>query len=452
MKKNDIIPMTVIDMTGQGSGICKVDGMAVFVPMTAVGDVIEARILKVKKSYAFAKIERIISASDNRIESDCSCYAKCGGCVYRHIPYNEELKIKRKRVYDALTRIGGIKDFAIHDIIGCKEPNGYRNKTQLPIGRETNGEVVMGFYGSHSHRIIPCEKCLLQPDEFNEIAAVCREWIEDNNISTYNEQTHMGLLRHLYMRKGFDSGEVMVCLVINGDAVPNIESLVSSLNRRFENIASIILNINKEKTNVIQGQTCKTIYGSDFITDTLCGLRFNISPLSFYQINHDQTQRLYAKAKEYAMLTGDEFIIDLYCGAGTIGLSMADECKRVLGVEIIPQAIENARENAQQNNIKNAEFICGDASDAAEKLAKKGETPDVVVIDPPRKGCSGDVISAIVKMSPKRVVYVSCEPETLARDLAMFNERGYGTAEVTPVDMFPRTASVETVARLEKKR
>lgn len=452
IKKNDIIPLTITDMTGQGSGIGRVDGMAVFVPMTAVGDVIDARILKVKKSYAFAKVERITTPSENRIESDCECFAKCGGCVYRHISYSEELQIKQKRVYDAVTRIGGIDGFAMHDIIGCSEPNGYRNKTQLPVGRGTDGEVIMGFYGSHSHRIVPCENCSLQPDEFNEIARLTRKWIKDSNISTYDEQTHKGLLRHLYMRKGFDSHEIMVCLVINGNTVPNIDSLVSALTDRFGNISSIVLNINKEKTNVILGQTWKTVYGSDCITDTLCGLTFNISPLSFYQINHDQTQRLYAKAKEYAHLTGNEFLIDLYCGAGTIGLSMADKCSRVLGVEIIPEAVQNARENAAQNGITNAEFICDDASGAAEKLAKSGERPDVVVIDPPRKGCSGDVINAIVKMSPERVVYVSCEPETLARDLALFDELGYKTSDVTPVDMFPRTASVETVVQLSRKK
>ena len=450
LKKNDIIPLVITDITGQGSGIGRVDGMAVFVPMTAVGDEINARILKVKKNYAFGKTESIEKPSDKRISPDCECYSKCGGCVFRHITYEEELSVKQRRVYDAITRIGGIRDFEMHDIVGCDSPDAYRNKTQIPVGRDKNGALLTGFYGNHSHRIVGSGQCRLQPEDFNEIVSIIREFITENGIGVYDEETHSGLLRHIYLRKGFQSGEIMVCLVINGTSFPHAETLVRRLTEYSSNVKSIMLNINRDKTNVVLGRELSVLYGSECITDTLCGLRFNISPLSFYQINHDQTEKLYALAAKCARLTGEEFLIDLYCGAGTIGLSMAKSAKRVLGVEIIPEAIENARENARANNIKNAEFICADASKAASELARRGTRPDVLVIDPPRKGCDGAVIDAAAKMSPDRVVYVSCDPETLARDLAVFAEKGYVTKEVTPVDMFPRTAHVETVVLMSK--
>ncbi len=451
MKKNDVIPLEITDITGQGSGIGRVDGMAVFVPMTAVGDKINARILKVKKNYAFAKIEELVSPSGRRIEPDCDCYTKCGGCVFRHISYDEELKIKKQRVYDALTRIGGLEDFHMNDIVGGEYPDGYRNKTQIPIGRDKNGAVCMGFYGSHSHRIVGTGECKLQPDDMNAIAKAVRSWVEENGVSVYNEETHTGLLRHLYMRKGFSSGEVMVCLVINGDTLPYKDELVKRLTDLDCGVTSVVINVNKDKTNVILGKTCKTIFGSGMITDELCGLKFNISPLSFYQINHDQTEHLYSIAAQCAELTGNELLIDLYCGAGTIGLSMAKNVKDLIGVEIIPEAIENARENARVNGITNAEFMCADAAKAAAELLKRGTRPDVVVIDPPRKGCDASVIESIASMSPDRVVYVSCDPETLARDLKIFAEKGYITKNVTPVDMFPRTQHVETVASMSRK-
>ena len=450
LKKNDIIPLEITDITGQGSGIGRVDGMAVFVPLTAVGDKINARILKVKKNYAFAKIEELVSPSEMRVTPDCDCYAKCGGCVFRHISYEEELKIKKRRVYDAVTRIGGLNDFQMNEIVGCASPEGYRNKTQIPIGRDKNGAVLMGFYGSHSHRIVGTGECKLQPDDMNAIARAVRSWIEDNGISVYSEETHTGLLRHLYMRKGFQSGEIMVCLVINGDTLPFKDELITRLRSLGCGVTSVVINVNKEKTNVILGKTCKTISGSGMITDELCGLSFNISPLSFYQINHDQTERLYSIAAECAELTGGELLIDLYCGAGTIGLSMAKNVGKLIGVEIIPEAIENARENAKVNGITNAEFMCADASKAAAELQKRGSRPDVVVIDPPRKGCDASVIDSIALMSPKRVVYVSCDPETLARDLKLFVEKGYKTVTVTPVDMFPRTQHVETVVLMSR--
>ena len=450
LKKNDIIPLEITDVTGQGSGIGRADGMAVFVPMTAVGDVIDARILKVKKSYAFGKAERIVSPSALRTEPDCPFYAKCGGCVFRHISYAEELKIKRRRVYDALTRIGGLSGFGLREIVGADCPDRYRNKSQIPVGRGRDGTVEMGFFGSHSHRIVGSGECLLQPAEFDAVARAVRGWINDFSVSLYDEQTHTGLLRHLYLRKGFKSGEIMVCLVINGTKLPHSGELLRRLEDCCGSIVTVMLNINRARTNVILGSECRTLSGSGVITDELCGLSFRISPLSFYQINHDQTEKLYALAAKYAGLTGSELLIDLYCGAGTIGLSMADKTRRLIGVEVVPEAIENARENAENNGVENAEFLCMDAGQAAQELARRGERPDVVVIDPPRKGCDEAVIGAVCEMSPARVVYVSCDPETLARDLARFSERGYELTEATPVDMFPRTQHVECVVCIQK--
>ena len=438
IKKNDIVELEITEMTGQGSGIGKLDGMAVFVPMTAVGDKILAKILKVKKNYAFAKVESIIVPSESRISPDCECYSKCGGCVFRHISYEEELKIKQQRVFDALTRIGKIDSFHMNDIVSCTESNGYRNKSQIPIGRDKDNQIVMGFYGNHSHRIVGNGECNLHPKEFDDIVKIFKKWIDIYKIEIYDEIAHRGLLRHLYLRHAKKSGQIMVCPVINGSDIPHKKELIKMLTDYSDNICSIILNINKDKTNVVLGKKCVTIYGSDFITDELCGLKFNISPLSFYQINRDQTERLYSIAADYAQLGGEEFLIDLYCGTGTIGLSMANKAKTVLGIEIIPQAIENA------------EFICSDAANAAEKLSENNTHPDVVVVDPPRKGCDSVVIESVCKMSPKRVVYVSCDPETLARDLAVFELKGFKVLEVTPVDMFPRTQHVETVVLMSQ--
>ena len=445
LKKNDVIELNITELTGQGQGIGRYNGMAVFVPMTAVGDKIYAKILKVKKNYAFGKLESMITSSSIRIVPNCDCYSKCGGCVFCHISYEEELKIKERRVFDALTRIGKIENFHMNKIIGCVNPEHYRNKSQIPIGKNKDNQIIMGFYGNHSHRIVETGKCSLHPPIFDDIITVFKQWAEDNGVSVYDENKGKGLLRHLYLRNAKKTNQIMVCPVINGDTIPFEDDLIKRLKECSQDIVSIILNINKQDTNVILGQKCVKIYGQDYITDELCGLKFNISPLSFYQINSEQTENLYSVAAEYANLTGKEFVVDLYCGTGTIGLSMAKEAKRLLGIEIVSQAIENAKENASINGITNAEFICSDAAEAAEKLVVKNQNPDVVIIDPPRKGCDSTVIQCICKMLPKRVVYVSCDPETLARDLFIFEESGYKVQKVTPVDMFPRTPHVETV-------
>lgn len=445
IKKNDIVALTIEDITGQGSGIGRIDGMAVFVPLTAIGDIINARILKVKKNYAYAKIENIITPSQSRITPDCGCYTKCGGCVFRHISYEEELKIKHRRVYDAVTRIGKIENFKMNDIVGAKNPNEYRNKSQIPFGYDKDHNIITGFYGTHSHRITGDGTCKLHPAEFDEITAIVKDWAKRYRVSVYDEINHSGLIRHLYLRYAAKNEQIMVCMVINGKKLPYKDELINELTKYSTKIKSIILNVNTEKTNVVLGKKCETLYGSDHITDILCELSFDISPLSFYQVNRDQAEVLYGIAKNYAAVGENDFLIDLYCGTGTIGLTMADKAKNVLGIEIIPQAIENAKKNSKMNGIDNAEFICSDAKTAAQDLAKKKTLPDVVVIDPPRKGCDKEVIESVCIMNPKRIVYVSCDPETLARDLALFEEKGYKTKEVTPVDMFPRTQHVETV-------
>jgi len=450
LKKNDIIELSITAISSEGSGVGRTEeGIAVFVPMSAIGDKLKVRILKVKKTHAFGKAEEIIEPSEDRIESVCGVSRLCGGCVYNHISYEAELSAKFSRVADAIKRIGGI-DTKINNIVGAESSCRYRNKAQIPVGLSQDGNVIMGFYSRHSHRIVDSMDCALQPEVFLKISSVVRSFAEKNRISVYNEEEHKGLLRHLYIRFGEASDELMVCLVINGKKLPFEDELVENLTAEIPNIRSIIINSNREKTNVIVGKEFRTIYGNDYIKDILCGLEFRISPQSFYQVNRTQAERLYNIAGKYAELKSTDVLMDLYCGTGTIGLSLAKNCRELIGVEIVPEAIVNAKENARRNNISNARFICADAAKAAENLKREGINPDVVIIDPPRKGCDSALIHTISDMNPKRVVYVSCDPATLARDLKIFNEIGYKTQEVTPVDMFPRTAHVESVAKLER--
>ena len=451
MKKNDIVKLKITSATAEGSGVGKTeDNIVVFVPMTAIGDEIEARILKVKKTYAFGKIEKIITPSSARISPDCPNFSKCGGCVWRHISYDEELKIKSQKVRDAVERIGGIST-EFRPIIGSERVNRYRNKAQLPIGRDREGGAVLGFYAFHSHRIIDCDDCALQPEIFKTVMDVTRDFIERTNTDIYDESTGKGRLRHLYIRLGEVTNELMVCYVVNGNGLKQEDMLVKMLRESLPNLKTVVFNSNREKTNVILGNKNRVAYGKGYITDVLCRLKFKISPFSFWQVNRAQTEKLYSKAKEYAKLSGDEVLLDLYCGTGTIGLTMAQDCKQLVGVEIVEDAVNDAKANAEANEINNARFICADAPTAAEQLRKEGTAPDVVILDPPRKGCGEELVKTIRKMNPKRVVYVSCDPATLARDLKYFAENGYITQEVTPCDMFPRTAHCETVVLLSRK-
>ncbi|MBQ8056768.1 MAG: 23S rRNA (uracil(1939)-C(5))-methyltransferase RlmD [Ruminococcus sp.] len=440
-------------MTSDGSGVGKADSMVIFVPDTAVGDVCDVRILKVKKNVCYGKVEKIIERSDDRVDPVCPVSSRCGGCVYRHMSYDAELRIKHKKVYDAVTRIGKVDGDKVKEIIGAYEnqTNRYRNKAQIPVGLSKTGEVEMGFYSRHSHRIAPCDDCLLSPEIFTQISDTFKEFVTKYPYLIYSEEKHSGKIRHLYLRIGEKTGEVMVCVVVNGRSFDHQDELFNSIIEKYPEVKSIVINVNKAKTNVILGYENIVVFGKESITDVLCGLKFELSPLAFYQVNRTQAQRLYEKAKEYADLSGNEVLIDLYCGTGTIGLSMANSCKTLIGVEIIDEAIENAKKNAENNGISNARFICGDAEKAATELQKEGITPDVIIVDPPRKGLTEKLIHTIVEMNPKRVVYVSCDPATLGRDLKIFEELQYFAKEITPVDLFPRTAHCESVCLLSKE-
>lgn len=449
LKKNDIINLKITSATAEGSGVGKTeDGIAVFVPLSAIGDELEVRILKVKKTYAFGKIESIITPSPSRIEPDCPYFSKCGGCVWRHISYDEECNIKQQKVIDAVERIGGINT-EFKPIITCENTLRYRNKAQFPIGKDKDGNTLMGFYAFHSHRIIDCNDCVLQPEIFTKVMDITRRFIAKTNADIYDEATGKGRLRHLYIRMGEVTKELMVCYVVNGNGLKQEDVLVKMLREELPTLKTVIVNSNREKTNVILGNKNRTVYGNGYITDELCGLKFKISPFSFWQVNRRQAEKLYSKAKEYANLKFDEVLLDLYCGTGTIGLTMAENCKTLVGVEIVEDAIKDAEENAKLNNINNARFICSDAPKAAEKLKDEGLKPDVIILDPPRKGCGEELVNTISEMAPKRIVYVSCDPATLARDLKYFADKNYVTKEVTPCDMFSRTAHVESVCLIE---
>lgn len=446
LQKNQDIQLNIEGYTAEGNGVGHYNGQAVFVSGAAKGDEIIAHIIKAKKTYAIGIIKQILKPSPDRIAVDCAHFRSCGGCAFRHISYEAEKELKRQKVVDAFKRLAHI-DVPVKDIITCKTER-YRNKAQYPVGFDK--EIVAGFYAQKSHRIINSSDCVLQPEEFSKIVEIVKEWMAEFDIPAYNGETGNGLVRHIYIRKAFATGQIMVCLVINGNSLPYADELCDDL-IRIENIKSIVINENTEKTNVILGKNCATIWGEDYIEDILCGVKIRLSPLSFYQVNHDCAELLYNKASEYVGAEGNETVLDLYCGAGTIGLSMAKNVGKVIGVEIIPEAIEDAKENAKRNEIENCEFYCGDAKDAVKMLRDKKITPDAVILDPPRKGCDKEVLECVAEMNPKKIVYVSCDVSTQARDCAILRELGYETREVTPVDMFPRTAHTESVALITRK-
>lgn len=446
MKKNDEIILSISDYTAEGSGVGKYEGMAVFVPLTAVGDTVRVKILKVKKTYAYGKVLEILESSNCRTENNCSAFSRCGGCVFRHISYEAELKAKENRIRETIKRIGGV-DLAPQPIM-FDSKSRYRNKAQYPV----NSEGKAGFFATHSHRIIANNSCLLQPEIFESLVKTTENWIEKYKISIYNEEKHQGLLRHIYIRQGAVTKEIMVTLVINGETLPFAEELISALKETAkDDLKSVQININKQDTNVILGDKCVTLFGSDYITDVLCGVKIRLSPLSFYQVNHTMAEKLYEKAAEYGEVEG-KTVLDLYCGAGTIGLSLAKKAKKIIGVEIIPEAIEDAKHNAKENEIENAEFFCMDATTFATKSAKENLNPEVVIVDPPRKGLTEELIFTIAEsFCPQRVVYVSCDVGTLARDIKIFEQKGYKLKEYTPADLFPRTSHCECVALLIKE-
>lgn len=449
LQKNQIVELTVDAVTSEGSGIGRCDGFPVFLAGAAPGDTVRAHIIKAKRTYAVGKILDVLSPAPCRIASDCPISAQCGGCTFRHMRYEAELEEKWERVRDALRRIGHL-DCVVQAIVPAADTAAYRNKAQYQVRRE-QGKTRIGFYAPRSHRVIDCPGCRLQPEEFNHALQVFRTWMEEYEVSAYEESSHTGLIRCLYLRKGFATGEMMACVVVNGRELPHWEALLHQLRREIPNLVSLQLNCNRRETNVILGGETHVLWGRDAIEDTLLGMRLRISPHAFYQVNHAQTEQLYRLAGEAAGLTGRETVLDLYCGTGTIGLSMAKGAGQIIGLESVPQAVEDARENAKRNGIFNAQFHCADAAEGAQMLEQNGIRPDVIVLDPPRKGCDAQLIGCTVRMRPDRIVYISCDPATLARDLALFQQQGYTVRRVTPVDLFPRTAHVETVVLLSHK-
>jgi len=444
MQKNQLVTVTITGYTAEGLGVARMDGLVVFVHGGVRGETCVIRVLKVRKNVAFGRVEEILRRSPDRIVPDCPHFPACGGCDFRHISYEEELRAKRQRVEDTLRRVGGV-EIEVEEILGSGAVDHYRNKSQFPVGADGHA----GFYRARSHQVIPALDCRLQAPQANAVAAAVEEYLREFGVSAYDETSHVGLLRHIYVRTNH-LGRALVCLVVNGDELPYEEELVRRIRAACPDVVGVVLNKNCEKTNVVLGEKYRTLWGEDALTDILCGLTFRLSVPSFYQVNRDQAERLYGKAVEFAGLSGKEVVLDLYCGVGTITLTMARYAGRVVGAEIVPEAVENARENARINGIQNACFFLGDAGTVAQKLAEERLHPDVVVVDPPRKGLGEDVIPAIAAMGPERVVYVSCDPGTLARDIKRFAEAGYAAQRAAAVDMFPRTRHVETVVLLSK--
>ena len=448
LQKNQMLTVRIEGMTAEGSGVARHEGMAVFVPHAAPGDTLHVKIIKVSKTYAVGRIEGIPEEGPGRIVPDCPSFPRCGGCTFRHLNYAEECAVKRQRVNDAIKRIGGV-ELEAEAFLAAEQPDRYRNKAQIPFG-DSKGQTVYGFYAERSHCIVPFTDCRLQPEIFNAIAQVTANFLRETPNDLYDETTGKGRFRHLYLRRGFATGKIMVCAVVNANGLAREDEFVRRIRAVSPEIKSIVINSNREKTNVILGQKCRTAWGSDTVRDVLCGLTFEISPLSFYQVNRVQAERLYTQAAAYAGLDGSQVVFDLYCGTGTVGLTMAHKARALYGIEIVPDAVENARRNAELNGISNAEFLCADAAEGTGQLRERGIVPDVVLIDPPRKGCSAEVIALLDELAPQRMVYISCDPATLARDVARLAERGWTLEAFTAVDMFPRTANVETVAKFTR--
>lgn len=458
LEKNDIVRLTISDIGTDGEGIGKVDGYTLFVKDAVIGDTITARVIKLKKNYGYGRLMEVIEPSKDRVEPVCPVARQCGGCQIQQMSYDAQLDFKRKLVEGNLRRIGGFPDINVLPVIGMDEPYHYRNKAQYPVGRDKDGNVVIGFYAGRTHCIIDNQDCAIGARENVKILTAIRDYINENKVSVYDENTGNGAVRHILIRKGFHTGQVMVCIVVNGESLPQEDKLVAKLTglelweNEGGNIYSVMININRKNTNVILGDRCRTLWGKDYIEDSINGITFQISPLSFYQVNPVQTEKLYGKALEFAGLTGNEVVWDMYCGIGTISLIMATRAKKVYGVEIVPDAIENAKNNARINGLDNAVFYVGKSEEIAPELAEQGAVPDVIVVDPPRKGCDEALLDTIVKMQPERVVYVSCDSATLARDLKYLAARGYEVKTVQPVDQFCHTVHCETVVKLSLKK
>ena len=427
-----------------GAGVSRLDGAVVFVKGAVRGETCQVYLDKVGRSAIWGHVTAVEVASSSRVEPDCPYYERCGGCCYRHMTYAEELEAKRQRVEDAIQRIGGV-DLTVPPVLGAAHPERYRNKAQFPVAPGPR----IGFYQKRTHAVTDVEDCLLQSEAAARLRATTRSWMKQFHIPAYQERSGKGLVRHVYVRTN-RKGQSLYCLLINGSTAPRLTELVGALRAAEPGLVGVVLGINEKRNNVILGDSYRTLWGQDYLDDTLCGLTFRLSVPSFYQVNPEQTEVLYRQAAEYAGLTGGETVLDLYCGIGTIGLTMAGQAGTVIGAEVVPEAVEDAKQNAQRNGVTNARFLCGDAGEAARQLAAEGVRPDVVCVDPPRKGLSEDVVETVAEMAPERIVYVSCDPATLGRDLERFARRGYAARQVTAVDLFPRTAHVETVVLLSK--
>ena len=449
--KNQIVEVTIEDMTEKGEGLGRADGCPLFIKDTVIGDRVRAKVIKMKKTYGYARLVEVLSPSSDRVEPRCPVAGPCGGCQLQAMSYEAQLRFKQRKVAGHLERIGGFQDLTVLPVIGMEDPFGYRNKAQFPVGRDREGRIVAGFYAGRTHHIIETKRCYLGQPVNEEVLAAVKTWMTRFGIEPYDEETHRGLVRHVLIRVGKATGQVMVCLVICGGKVPRAKELVEAL-LRIPGMTSISYNINRSPGNVILGPECRDLYGDGAIEDRIGDLTFRISPLSFYQVNPGQTEKLYAEALACAGLTGEEVVWDLYCGIGTISLFLARRAKRVYGVEIVPQAVEDARENARRNGINNAEFFAGKAEEVLPRWVREhGEQVDVIVTDPPRKGCEQSLLALMVRMAPRRIVYVSCDSATLARDLKVLCAGGYEIERVQPVDMFGMSVHVETCVSLAKR-
>ena len=446
-KKNASLTLEITGYTAEGMGVARWEGRVVFIPGTILGERWEVQLLKVKTNVAWGRAVRLLAPSPERVELDCPLAGRCGGCQYRHMTYEEELRAKRQRVQDALTRVGGVS-LELPQVLGAETPLRYRNKVQFPVAQEKRG-LAVGYYRARSHDVLDVDDCLLQPEAVTTLRRAFKGWMERYRVPAYDEGTCQGLIRHLYVRTN-QAGEALCCVVANGTRLPHAPELVQSLRQAAPALAGLVLNTNTKDTNVILGPNYRTIWGRDFLEERLCGMTFRLSVPSFFQINRAQTERLYAQALEFAGLTGQETVLDLYCGVGTISLALAQRAGQVIGTEIVPEAVQDAQANAARNQVDNARFLCGDAGEAAFQLAAEGVRPQVICVDPPRKGLAPEVPEILASMAPERIVYVSCDPATLARDVKRFGELGYPAVKAQAVDLFPRTAHVETVVLLSK--
>jgi len=438
----------VTDYTAEGQGVCRIDGCAVFLPNAVAGERVLVRIEKVGKTWASGKIVRILEKSSHRVNRQCPVAKLCGGCDFWHMDYEEETRLKAERVKNTVNRLAG-EALTEVPILAAPDCVGYRNKAQYPVARE-KGRAYAGFFQAGTHRVVENDRCRILPQESDRVKDTVIDYVNRNDVSVYDETTGKGLLRHIYVRRGAVSGEILVCLCVNGEVIPHPEDLIREL-KKIPGFATLTLSVNRKRGNAVLGDKFITLFGPGYIEDTLCGLRFRLSPRSFYQVNHHQAQRLYETAISMAEIGKEDLVLDLYCGVGTITLAMAGKAGKVMGVEVVSQAVEDARENARRNGIQNAEFFCGDAGQAALELEQQGIRPDVVVVDPPRKGLSGDTIEAISRMAPRRLVYVSCDCATLARDIALLKPHGYRLEKITAADLFPRCAHVESAALLRRE-